>query len=74
MLRLLLALQATPDSLPVVTLGEALVLETDRQGRVRFLRTEDGPIEVVVDDPRARSRTVLLDSTRGAVLAGTRGN
>ncbi len=57
-----------------VTLGEALVLETDWLGRLRFARTEPGPIEVVVDDPRVRAREVLLDSTRGAVLTGTRGN
>jgi len=57
-----------------VTLGDALVLETDRQGRARFARTEPGPIEATVDDPRVRARTVLLDSTRGAVLTGPRGD
>jgi N-acetylmuramoyl-L-alanine amidase len=57
-----------------VTLGDALVLETDRTGRIRFARTEAGPIEAVVDDRRVKARAVLLDSTRGAVLAGMRGN
>ena len=57
-----------------VTLGDALVLETDAQGRARFARTEPGPIEATVDDPRVRARVVLLDSTRGAVLTGPRGD
>ena len=54
----------------MVTLGDALTLATDRSGRVRFARTEPGPIEAVVDEPRFRARAVLLDSMRGAVLAG----
>jgi len=57
-----------------VTLGDALVLETDRTGRIRFARTEAGPIEAVVDNGRVKARAVLLDSTRGAVLTGMRGN
>jgi N-acetylmuramoyl-L-alanine amidase len=57
-----------------LTLGGALVLETDRIGRVRFARTEPGPIEALVDEPRIRARAVLLDSTRGAVLTGPRGH
>lgn len=57
-----------------VTLGEALVLETDLTGRVRFARTEPGPIAASVDDPRVRARAVLLDFTRGAVLTGPRGD
>jgi hypothetical protein len=57
----------------LVTLGDALVLETDARGRVRFARTEPGPIEAVVDDPRVRARVVLLDSMRGAILTGPRG-
>jgi N-acetylmuramoyl-L-alanine amidase len=57
-----------------VTLGDALVLETDAQGRVRFARTEPGPIEARVDESRVRARAVLLDSTRGAVLTGPRGS
>ncbi len=54
----------------LVTLGGALVLETDARGRVRFARTEPGPIEAVVDERRVRARVILLDSTRGAVLTG----
>jgi N-acetylmuramoyl-L-alanine amidase len=58
----------------LVTLGDALVLETDAQGRIRFVRTEPGPMEAVVDEPRVRTRLVLIDSTRGAVLTGPRGS
>lgn len=65
------------DGLPVagapVTLGGALVLETDALGRVRFARTEPGPIEVEAEDPRVRARAVLLDSQRAIVLTGVRG-
>lgn len=57
----------------LVTLGGALVLETDARGRVRFARTEPGPLEAVVDERRVRARAVLLDSTRGAILTGPRG-
>lgn len=57
----------------LVTLGGALVLETDARGRVRFARTEPGPLEAVVDERRVRARVVLLDSTRGAILTGPRG-
>jgi hypothetical protein len=57
-----------------VTLGDALVVETDAQGRVRFARTEPGPIEVRVSEPRIRASTVLLDSMRGALLTGPRGS
>ena len=56
-----------------VTLGGALVLVTDASGRIRFARTEPGPIEVAVEDSRALLRAVLLDSRRGAVLTGTVG-
>jgi len=56
-----------------VTLGGALVLVTDASGRIRFARTEPGPIEVRVQDPRARFRGILLESLRGAVLTGTPG-
>jgi hypothetical protein len=67
-----------PSGAPVsgahVTLGEALVLETDGSGRVRFARTEAGPLAAVVDEPRVRARAVLLDSMRGAVLTGPRGD
>src|SRR5262245_12706022 len=53
-----------------VTLGDALVLETDARGLARFARTEPGPIEARVDDPRVRAHAVLLDSMRGTVLTG----
>ena len=56
-----------------VTLGGALVLVTDASGRIRFARTEPGPIEVVVGDSRARIRGILLESQRGVVLTGTPG-
>ena len=58
----------------LVTLGDALVLETDARGIARFARTEPGPIEARVDEARVRARTVLLDSMRGAVLTGPRGD
>ncbi|HKQ57203.1 MAG TPA: hypothetical protein VJY35_04990, partial [Candidatus Eisenbacteria bacterium] len=58
----------------LVTLGDALVLETDASGRARFARTEPGPIEAVVQDSRVRARALLLDSTRGAVLTGPAGD
>jgi N-acetylmuramoyl-L-alanine amidase len=53
-----------------VTLGGTLVLVTDAAGRVRFVRTERGPIMAEVEDPRARARAVLLEYQRGAVLTG----
>ena len=53
-----------------VALGGALVLESDALGRIRFARTEPGPIEAVVRDPRARVAALLLDSDRGIVLTG----
>lgn len=56
-----------------VTLGRALVLVTDAAGRIRFARTEPGPIEVVVEDSRSRFRGILIESQRGAVLTGTPG-
>jgi N-acetylmuramoyl-L-alanine amidase len=60
-----------PDA--AVTLGGALVHVTDASGRIRFARTEPGPIDVVVEDSRVRSRGILLDFQRGAVLTGTIG-
>jgi N-acetylmuramoyl-L-alanine amidase len=54
-----------------VTLGGALVVETDALGRVRFARTEPGPIEASVEDPRVRGRTLLLESARGITLTGS---
>jgi N-acetylmuramoyl-L-alanine amidase len=61
--------RAVPGSF--VTLGGALVLETDALGWVRWARTESGPLEArcaAVD-----ARRVLLDSDRGIVLTGPRG-
>ncbi|MFI5372423.1 MAG: N-acetylmuramoyl-L-alanine amidase, partial [Candidatus Eisenbacteria bacterium] len=57
-----------------VTLGGALVVETGPDGRVRFARTEPGPLEAVVRDRRVNARNVLLDSMRGAILAGPGGH
>ncbi len=56
-----------------VTLGGTLVLESDATGRVRFARTEPGPLEVVAEDPRVRARSVLLDSGGTHVLTGPPG-
>jgi hypothetical protein len=58
----------------IVVLGGAFAFETDRLGRARFARTEPGPIEARVTDRRVSARALLLDSTRGAVLTGPRGN
>ncbi|HEV2105731.1 MAG TPA: carboxypeptidase-like regulatory domain-containing protein, partial [Candidatus Eisenbacteria bacterium] len=55
-----------------VTLGGALVVATDALGVARFARTEPGPIEVQVDDPRARIRALLLESERGRILTAAR--
>ena len=52
-----------------VTLGGALVLETDALGRVRFVRTEPGPMLVEVPQQAATLRRVLLDFERGVVLS-----
>jgi len=54
-----------------VTLGGALVVETDALGRARFMRTEPGPIEASVEDPRVRGRALLLESARGITLTGS---
>ncbi|MCE9626320.1 MAG: carboxypeptidase-like regulatory domain-containing protein [Candidatus Eisenbacteria bacterium] len=51
-----------------VRLGGALVVQTNAQGVARFVRTEPGTLEVVVEDPRAPQRALLLDSERGRVL------
>ena len=56
-----------------VTLGGTLVLVTDANGRVRFARTEPGPVGVAVEDPRLFRRATLLESSRGTVLTGTAG-
>ena len=60
-----------PDA--AVTLGGTLVLVTDASGRIRFARTEPGPVGVVVEEPRASFRGILLESQRGAALTGTPG-
>jgi N-acetylmuramoyl-L-alanine amidase len=76
--------ELAPDSLEVrdaggpaagafVTLGDAFVLQADRMGRVRFARTEPGPLAVRVEHPRLRSMVVLLDSHRGVVVTGPPG-
>ncbi|NOT35208.1 MAG: hypothetical protein HOP12_13760, partial [Candidatus Eisenbacteria bacterium] len=56
----------------LVTLGGALVLATDREGWIRFERSEAGPLEVSVQDARLNARLVLLESSRGAVVTGPR--
>jgi N-acetylmuramoyl-L-alanine amidase len=56
-----------------ITLGGAFVIETDALGRARFARTETGPIEATIEDPRARTRRDLLELTRGVVLTGSHG-
>ena len=45
----------------LVTLGGAIVLQAGPDGIVRVARTEAGPAEVRVHDPRSASRTLLLD-------------
>jgi hypothetical protein len=57
----------------LVTLGGALVLQADAHGKVRFARTEPGPLMVVADHPAVSARAVLLDSQRGIRLTGPRG-
>ncbi len=56
-----------------VTLGDALMFETDAAGRIRFARTEPGPVDAVVVDSRLHAEATLLDSTSGAILTGPRG-
>ncbi|MEO5987742.1 MAG: N-acetylmuramoyl-L-alanine amidase [Candidatus Eisenbacteria bacterium] len=55
-----------------VTFGGALTLATDERGILRFARTEPGPIELTVEDPRVRLRTLLLESEHGRTLTGAR--
>jgi hypothetical protein len=57
----------------VVTLGGALVLQTDPGGMLRFARTEAGPIELLVEHPAVRTRTLLLESQRSATVTGSNG-
>lgn len=54
-----------------VTLGGALMLETDALGMIRFARTEPGPIMIEADVAGVRVRRVLIDSERGIVLTGS---
>jgi len=54
----------------IVRLGGALVLQTDPLGRIRFARTEPGPMLVEVEEGHAGWRRVLLDSDRGVDLTG----
>uniref|UniRef100_A0A832MLY5 MurNAc-LAA domain-containing protein n=1 Tax=Eiseniibacteriota bacterium TaxID=2212470 RepID=A0A832MLY5_UNCEI len=56
-----------------VTVGGWLLLESDARGEVRFARTEPGPVELRVEHPAARGRTVLLDSPAVAVPTGPHG-
>jgi N-acetylmuramoyl-L-alanine amidase len=51
-----------------VTFGGALVLETDALGRVRFARTEPGPMLVEAASGAASARRILLEFERGVVL------
>jgi N-acetylmuramoyl-L-alanine amidase len=55
-----------------IAVGGNLLLETDAGGRVRFARTENGPLAVQVLDPRASQSVILLDASRGTVLTGAR--
>lgn len=47
-----------------------LLLETDAGGRVRFARTEAGPLDIALVVAGAITRRILLDSDRGVVLTG----
>jgi N-acetylmuramoyl-L-alanine amidase len=62
----------TPLPGALVTAGNAFVLQADREGRVRFARTEPGPIELEVQDPRASPRTLLIDSSSSRIPKGRR--
>jgi N-acetylmuramoyl-L-alanine amidase len=55
-----------------VRIGNALHLESDPLGRVRFVRSEPGPLPVEVRDARIFIRRTLIDSERGTVLTGSR--
>ncbi len=52
-----------------VTLGGALVLETDALGRVRFARTESGPMMISASIGAQSVRRLLLESERGVILS-----
>jgi N-acetylmuramoyl-L-alanine amidase len=62
--------QGRPAAGALVTLGDAMILQADAAGVVRFARTEPGPLEVRVEHPGLRVRAILLDSDRGVVLIG----
>ena len=62
----------TPIPGVAVRLGNAIQLETDPFGRVRFVRTEPGPLDVDARHGEFRVRRTLLDSDRGMVLTGPR--
>src|SRR5438105_15794794 len=47
-----------------------LLFETDAEGRVRFARTEPGPLEVELVEGGGIQRRVLLESEHGVVLTG----
>jgi N-acetylmuramoyl-L-alanine amidase len=65
--------QDRPAAGAVVTLGGALMLQTDAHGSLRFARTEPGPIEALVEHPAVRTRGLLLESQRNTVLTGSNG-
>ena len=56
-----------------VTVGDAIMLETDAGGMVRFVRTEPGPVGIRAVDSRVRASMILLESMRGAILTGPSG-
>ena len=66
-----------PEGRPVrgaaVTLGGGIVLLTDERGIARYVRTEPGPLEVVIEHPRVHERRLLLDSSSGAGTTGAGG-
>jgi N-acetylmuramoyl-L-alanine amidase len=47
-----------------------LLFESDASGRVRFARTEPGPLEIEIADGASVRRRVLLDFEHGVVLTG----
>jgi N-acetylmuramoyl-L-alanine amidase len=53
-----------------ITLGGALVVETDARGVARFVRSEPGAMEAVVEHARVSARGVLLESPAETVLTG----
>ncbi len=55
-----------------VRFGGGLLLQSGPDGRVRFLRTEAGPMPLEVADPAFDTHPLLLDSEHGRVLTGTR--